>query len=984
MSSHEPVPEADSLFLTPRQRRQPVEFANDPTDDELANHWTLTEADQDLVFRSRGEASRRWCALQLCVLRKHGRFLDDLDSVPPRILSYLNRQLGLEPSLFVSALHKDTETDQTRRIREYLGYGLYDAESEGKLERWLATEAARGVPDVELFRRAESTLMTWRIVLPAPSTLERLVGRVVARSQVDVYATVTRILSPEHRQAIDTLLQVAEGQHRSTLFQLKQYPNQPTTADMVAHLARCHELLALKVDELNWDDVRPEHIRQLAELGRRYDVWTLRRFKEKKYALVACLLLETQKTLLDQAVGMHDQYVLDMQRKSRNSLESEHRRARRNLKKGVDTLVAMAELLLEHGSAEAVFYHIGEDQIREAVQYCTHFRRLESDGYTEKLGNRYSHFRQYLPAFFRLPFAARPGAESLLEAIELIRALDADQTRELPSNAPIGFVPMGWRHVVLRKAAAPDRRMWELALAIAVREALRSGDLYLPQSRRHVNYSDMMYDHMRWQNDRHAAYLELNLPTMPQGVVQHLQQEFDAMAWRTERGLPQNPFARIHNGSLRLRRPDSLEVPPEVDVLRRVVTSQLPTYRIEKLLEEVDVLCGFMRAFQPLEGYNGRPQPLYGPLMAAIVAQGTNLGLMAMGHSADGITTDMLQHVMHWYLREDTLKAANKILVDFHHQQPLTAAWGLGNRSSSDAQRFGIQASSLLASFYPRYFGYYDRAISLYTHVSDEFSVFSTQVISCGPREALYVLDGLLNNDTVLHPTEHYTDTHGFTEHVFALCYLLGFSFMPRLRDLKDQQLYKVRKDQNYGRLDVLFKPVPDVDLIAEQWDELVRLAASLKNRVATPSVFLRRLISSPSDRLSRAVIALGRIVKTIYLLGYLHDPEMRQRVQRQLNRGEHRHDLSRHLFFANLGEFRTGDYLEIMNKASCLSLLSNAVLVWNSVHFARTVEQLRQAGKPVNNAHLSHISPLAYAHLITNGTYSFNRTKMLEEQVSI
>jgi Tn3 transposase DDE domain len=50
---------------------------------------------------------------------------------------------------------------------------------------------------------------------------------------------------------------------------------------------------------------------------------------------------------------------------------------------------------------------------------------------------------------------------------------------------------------------------------------------------------------------------------------------------------------------------------------------------------------------------------------------------------------------------------------------------------------------------YPRYFGYYDRAVTVYTHTSDEFSVFGSRAISCSAREALYVLDGLLENDTM-------------------------------------------------------------------------------------------------------------------------------------------------------------------------------------------------------------------------------------------
>ena len=84
--------------------------------------------------------------------------------------------------------------------------------------------------------------------------------------------------------------------------------------------------------------------------------------------------------------------------------------------------------------------------------------------------------------------------------------------------------------------------------------------------------------------------------------------------------------------------------------------------------------------------------------------------------------------------------------------------------------------------YYPRYYGYYEKAIGIYTHVSDQDAVFSTQVISCSPREALYVLDGLLNNNTIFQIREHTTDTHGYTEIVFALCHLLGFYFMPRIR----------------------------------------------------------------------------------------------------------------------------------------------------------------------------------------------------------
>jgi TnpA family transposase len=290
--------------------------------------------------------------------------------------------------------------------------------------------------------------------------------------------------------------------------------------------------------------------------------------------------------------------------------------------------------------------------------------------------------------------------------------------------------------------------------------------------------------------------------------------------------------------------------------------------------------------------------------------------------------------------------------------------------ASSDGQRFGLQASSLLGSLYPRYFGYYDKAVTVYTHVADQHSVFHTQVIACGLREATYVLDGLLHNNTVLRPKEHMVDTHGYTDQLFGLCHLLGYSLMPRLTVSK-QTLYKVDRTKHYGRLDEVLQGTGDLALLREQWDHLVRVTASLRNRTAPAHLVLQRLASSaPSDRLAKALTALGRALKSLYLLRYIHDVELRGRVQLQLNRGERRHQLARRLFFANQGAFQIGDYEEIMNKATCLSLLSNAVVVWHTVQMTRIIAQLRAGGENITDEELARISPFAFAHVIPNGTY--------------
>ena len=73
---------------------------------------------------------------------------------------------------------------------------------------------------------------------------------------------------------------------------------------------------------------------------------------------------------------------------------------------------------------------------------------------------------------------------------------------------------------------------------------------------------------------------------------------------------------------------------------------------------------------------------------------------------------------------------------------------------------------------------------------------------------------------------------------------------------------------------------------------------------------------------------------------------------------------------------FPEGLYEEITNKASCLSLLSNAVPVWNTVRMGGIVVRLRAAGETVSDEDMARISPLAYAHVIPNGTYVFDRSR--------
>lgn len=963
-------------FLSQRQRYQPIVLPQTFTDEEMIRDWTLPVADQEVIGRYH-KKFRLHMAIQLCVVRLYGRFLKQVHDLAPQIVGYLGQQLALPPSLGVEAPTREaTYLEHRQVILQHLGFQRFGDRAQQQLETWLTGQAQMGLLPDDLFHQAEHYLLSRQVLLPGPSVLERLIIHICGTVHQTTFESISAALSPELRQAIDELLKISEGEQRSYFHQLKAYPPAATISALQSYLERYQTVAKTGIDAFEGQLLTPAFLDYLFKQARRYSAKDLKRFSEhKRYALMACFLLETRKVLLDHLVTMHEQYVMTMCRKSKHTYEQKHRDLRKRHKRAVDVVLEANTRWLDWPDEEPLssadlWQQVNKAQLQDALTDLRAFKKLEERGYGDLLLARYPSLRKYFADFIQLPFAAEHGNNALLQAISLVKQLDAGEIKRLPQATPTDFVPKDLRRALHDSVGKLNRNAWELSLALALKDALRSGDLFLPQSKQHVSFWELMLNDTRWQQLRTTAADALEQPSS-ENVKKILPQQFNEAVAKASTQFPFDDFAEIRDGQLKLKRYDKVDVPPEVAHLQKVIEARLPPIRIERLLIEVDQMTRFSRHFVPVQGHQSKPAHFYRSLMATIISQATNLGIVAMSASVKGTTVDMLRHVLHNFIREETLTVASTEIVNQHHLLPLSSVHGSGTLSSSDAQRFKVRASSLLASAYPRYYGYYEKAIGLYTHTSDQYSVFATQAISCGPREALYVLDGLLKNNTILKIRQHTTDTHGYTEIIFALCHLLGFYFMPRIRDLKDQQLYRVNRKADYGVFAPLLTKTVDMDIVEEQWEAMLRVALSLKQRTAPAHVIVQRLTNSfPADRLSKAFTNLGRILKTQYILRYLTDRQLRQTVQLQLNKGEYRHKLPRRVFFADQGEFTTGDYEEIMNKATCLSLVSNAILYWNTIKINEIVESLRAQGEIVEDKTLSHISLLPYRHVIPNGAY--------------
>ena len=367
--------------------------------------------------------------------------------------------------------------------------------------------------------------------------------------------------------------------------------------------------------------------------------------------------------------------------------------------------------------------------------------------------------------------------------------------------------------------------------------------------------------------------------------------------------------------------------------------------------------------------------------MGAILADATNLGLDRMAESSRGVTIHQLNLVIERHIRPETYAAGVAAIVDAQHAEPLSAVWGTGDTSSSDGQFFPAGGRGEAAADYNARHGSEPGTV-FYDFISDRFASFYSKVIPAAASEAPHVLDGLLDNDSALEIQEHATDTAGAVESVFALFHLFGYRFAPRIRDLGDRKLFVIAKHADYGPLASMIGGAVDLGLVEENWDEVLRLAASIRAGTVPPSVILRKIAAFPrQNALSKALREIGRVERSIFMADWLMDLELRRRSHANLNKGESRHALARAVFFHCLGELRDRTAEAMVYRASGLNLVVNAIILWNTTYLARTLNYVRGQGVVLTDELLSHVAPVKWDHIALTGDYLWSEIERPRER---
>jgi Tn3 transposase DDE domain-containing protein len=250
---------------------------------------------------------------------------------------------------------------------------------------------------------------------------------------------------------------------------------------------------------------------------------------------------------------------------------------------------------------------------------------------------------------------------------------------------------------------------------------------------------------------------ELGLPVTADEWLTTKAAELDRRLKRFARRLQRDEVEGVEFRDGRLQvSPVKATITPEAHTFADVIETMMPRVRITELLHEVNRATGFVSAFTNLR--TGERCDEENALLAAILADATNLGLGRMAAASHGVTRDKLIWTADAYIRPETYKAALARIIDAHHELPIAMIWGDGSTSSSDRQFFRSAKRGDAAGEINARYGH-DPGLGFYTHVSDQHGPYSARVMSATSHEAPYVLDGLMHHGTALRIGTHYTDT---------------------------------------------------------------------------------------------------------------------------------------------------------------------------------------------------------------------------------
>ena len=949
---------------------------------EIRAYYTPTTAERTWLPTVVRRPSGLLCCATWLKAVQHLGYFPALEAVPSAVVQHLRSELDLpdDVSLVVSPR---TRYSYHRLIRDHLGLI-----SHGMRVRHLAVEAVYQAAQVmdnpaDLINAAIDALLSAKAELPAFSTLDRLVERVRTLVNRRIALQVAQRVAATDQERLAALLVAPPDRTRTPFNDLKQGARRPTFQHFDNLLMQLEQVDALGSFATALAGIPPRKVQHFAAEARALDAGELKGMPNpKQLLLVVALIHQTQIHTRDALVEMVRKRIATFHKAARLELEALQLAQRGEVERLVTTFDAVLVALDEAAAPappDAVLQRVRAVLTKAGgaatlAQACDAVRACSSNNHLRLIWKHYhSHRRLLFRMLAALSFTATSQDTQLVDAVAYLKTLRTRTALYLPTGIDLSFASQAWQSLIIeRRDGTPMlvRKHLEVCIFSYLAAELQSGDLAVTGSDAFADYRDQLLSWEACQPLLAPYCTAMGLPTTAAAFVSDLRERLTKAAETVDRGVPRNQYLTISpNGEPVLKRSARIEPPPSAQRLAVAIQARMPERHLLDMVHRVAQWTTCTRHFGPLAGGDPkRPAPLddYARLL---FTYGTNMGpTQAARHMRGAINAQTLSLLNRRHVTSAKLTAVSVDVINAYHRLTLPRMWGDGSVAAADGTHVALNDNNALAEYHFRY-----RALGAiaYHHVADNYIAIFSNFIQCAVWEAVYILEGLLENHSDVQPHTVHADTQGQSTPVFALAHLLNIELLPRIRNWRDLVFYKPDPAITYQHIDALFSDHIDWALLERHWADMMQVVLSIQYGKISSAMVLRKLGNeSRKNRLYQGFRELGRVIRTLFLLRYISDQPLRMQITASTNKVESYNGFVKWLFFGSEATIMDHDPEEGAKRIKYADVLANAVILHNVYDMAKVITTLIDEGYPVQIRDLATLSPYSTAHIKRFGDY--------------
>lgn len=962
------------------------------TEKELKEYYTPTPDELKLIASEKKPILRIGLILNLKLLQRLGYFVP-LASAPPLILAHVLDSIGIKKPITVKQL-KDYDRSgsrprQQQQLRQYLGISAFGSSD----QPWLARIAENAAETKEMLADIINVMLEelahHHYELPGFTVLKRIAR--AARNKVNegCFREIGRNLTHEAKQKIDELLNPSDGAY-GAWNTLKREPKKPGNKEVRSYLQHVHWLRKLgeTLPEVNVPVVK---YRQFALEARALTAPEVARLKiNKRYALAVILIRQQHSKALDDVGNLYIKMLRSMEASAQAALNKyilEHQ-------KQIDALVAkFRDVLIAYDQESEKLTKLQAidtvlcDEASALIDRCNQHIAYAGNNYYPFMLSNYRQKRALLFNCLDILDLQSTSSDTSSTALPiLLKSLRSTRSefiseavlkQHLPVPFDAGWLTEKWRKLIVSNTINPagekervfHRKYLELWLLLHIKHELSSGDLFIPFSAEFDDYREQLVDDETLDEELDAYSEQVEMPLNDAHLfVTNLKQELSERSKQVDERFPSNLHASIKEGKLSISPIRAEQPQADLQKLDDLITENLPEVSIIDILTDTEKWLGLHKIFGPLSGNDIRIDEPEKRFITTLFCYGCNLGPVQTAKSVKNMSRKQIAWLNLRHATEDRLERAITQVVNAYNKFDLPKYWGSGKHVAADGTIWDLYEQNLLTEYHIRYgrIGYY--------HVSDTYIALFSHFIPCGVYEAVYILDGLMNNKSDIQPDTLHGDTQAQSYPVFGLSHLLGINLMPRIRNIQDLLLFRPDNRYRYKNIEPLFAGSIDFQLIERHLRDMLRVAISIKNGKISASTILRRLGTySRKNKLYLAFKELGKAIRTLFLLRYIDEMELRKTIQSATNKCEEFNGFVKWLFFGGEGMIAENVRHEQRKIVQYNHLVANLVILYNVEKMTHVLKDLAREGVVINKELLNGLSPYRNSNINRFGDYTLD-----------